>query len=82
MKLQDINFRRGIFRIKVVLSVLILPLVLWYLRSTESWGWIDILIGTLIGTFFCTVGLWVGCWLIEKIGRWIIRGFTQTRDTK
>jgi len=83
---MDVNFRRGIFRIKIVVSVILSVAIFLYAYDEASNDnyWTEFIIMTVGGTFVSVAGLWVGCWLIEKIGRWIIRGFTQidARKTK
>ncbi len=87
---MDINFRRGILRIKILVSV-ILPVAVFLLSWSDSryyetyWrrvDWTQVVLMTVVITPILVAGLWLGCWLIEKIGRWIIRGFTQTEAGK
>ena len=82
---MDINFRRGVFRIKILVSV-ILPIGAFLYACSEARryedSWTEVIVITVVITPILVAGLWLGCWLIEKIGRWIIRGFTQTEGRK
>ena len=75
-----INYRQGIFRIKIVVSVLLfVSILVWVLDDTNGSNyWMKVALGTAVCTVISIAGLWGGCWLIEKIARWIIRGFKQT----
>ena len=114
------NYRRGIFRIKIVVSVVLpvaIALYLWHTRNepVANDSWIGILLSessleilffplihavkfaesvtgrwapgakiaasVVYGVFVCVAGFWLGCWLIEKIGRWIIRGFSGVESS-
>ena len=79
------NLKRGIIRVGVVLTGIYELYVLLYFVSSViseglSAGYLWILMFFLAVIVYPSI-IWLGCWILFLVGRWIIKGFRGDKTT-